>query len=418
MSLDLRTMYVVTAMVCGVLGAIQLAACITRRFEPWTGFWGLSNLLVGLGTLGVALRDSLPDILSVQLANSVTLWGYLLLVISVRAFADRTDRTDRTGRTGRAGPLWPYAAIAGLATAMFVFVWDDPADHLQRIGFMSALAAAFDVAIIRDGIILARRERLTSAWILVGLFCLTAPIFALRTLLALTGAIAGPTLFPGGAGPYPWMAATAAAFVALRGVALLLMAAERSQHLLLALSRQDPLTGAMNRSGLHTSFAGLAMPRDSGRSAAVSVLIIDLDHFKAINDAHGHTAGDDVLRLFVAVAGSELRAPDTLARHGGDEFVVVLPQTGLDAAVTVAERIRQAFAKASSSLPDLRVRPTLSIGVAEGDAGADSLDVMLRRADEALYRSKRLGRDRVSASWPRSRDTGGAEAPLVPGRMA
>lgn len=403
MSLDLRTMYVVTAMICGVLGAIQLLACLTRRFEPWTGFWGLSNLLLGLGMLGVALRDSLPDLVSVQLANSVTVLGYLLLVISVRTFA------------GRAGARWPYAVIAVLVTAMYGLVWQDPAAHLSRIAFMSALATAFDLAIIRDGIILARRQRLTSAWILVGLFCLTAPLFAVRTLMALTGQLGTPALFSADAGPYPWMAATGATFIALRGVALLLMAAERSQSLLLTLSRQDPLTGAMNRSGLRASFAGLAMPQGGGRCATVSVLIIDLDHFKAINDAHGHTAGDDVLRLFVAVAEDELRAADTLARQGGDEFVVVLPQTGLEAAVTVAERIRQAFAKASAGLPDLRVRPTLSIGVAEGDAGTDSLDVMLRRADEALYRSKRLGRNRVSASRSTAPHPGDAEMPLVSG---
>jgi len=127
----------------------------------------------------------------------------------------------------------------------------------------------------------------------------------------------------------------------------------------------------------------------------VSLVVIDLDHFKAINDTHGHAMGDDVLRLFAAAASGALRTGDTLARYGGDEFVVLLPHTVGGEACAIAERIRVAFANSAGSLGALAVQPTRSIGIAAGSLTDDTLDTILQHADEALYRSKREGRNRV-----------------------
>jgi diguanylate cyclase (GGDEF)-like protein len=117
--------------------------------------------------------------------------------------------------------------------------------------------------------------------------------------------------------------------------------------------------------------------------------------FKTINDTHGHAMGDDVKRLFATVASADLCTGDTLARYGGDEFVVLLPHTGGGEPLAIAERIRVAFADATSSLGALAAQPTLSIGVAAGSLADDTLDTILPRADEALYCSKRDGRNRV-----------------------
>ncbi len=386
MILDLRTMYVVVSMTCIVLGAMQLAAYATRRFERWPGWWGLSNILVGLGTLGIGLRGYLPDVVTVDLSNIVTLAGYLLLVVSVKVFAGRPVR------------WWRYGAITAVAALLFMFLWGDPADYRARIAFFSMLCAAFDLMIVREGLRLARREPLASAWLLVGLFGMTSAIFAIRTVLALGDDLNGSSLFASQAGLYQWLAVTANIFVTLRGLTLLLMGAERSQQRLLALAQADPLTGALNRVGLQRMAARLAQPRPGGRAAAVAALVIDLDHFKAINDTCGHEAGDSVLRLFVAVARQELRRLDILARQGGDEFVVLLPHASLQDAAAIAERIRRAFAKAPLDFASRGVRPTLSIGVAEGDIGAEGLEAILHRADTALYRSKRQGRNRVSGA--------------------
>lgn len=141
----------------------------------------------------------------------------------------------------------------------------------------------------------------------------------------------------------------------------------------------------------------------------VSLIVIDLDHFKAINDTHGHTMGDDVLRLFATTARDDLRTGDTLARYGGDEFVAMLPHTGGDEALALAERIRVAFANATGALVALAVQPTLSVGIATGSLADDTLDTILQRADEALYRSKREGRNRVRVAALCNGDSGDDE---------
>jgi diguanylate cyclase (GGDEF)-like protein len=386
--LDIRTLYVVTAISCLVLGALQLVAYCTQRFERWPAWWGLSNVLLGFGTLGVALRGWAPDFVTVQLANVVTAVAFLLLLVSVRAFAQRPL------------PWWVVTSVV-VSQVLLVALWSSPADFRARIAFESTIAALFDSAIVVEGVRLARRNRLKSAWLLAGCFGATALLFAIRTVMTLRGAIGGTTLFSTPTATYQWMAATSEVFITLRGFTLLLMAAERSHQLLADHAQRDPLTGALNRSGLHLSYERLAAARRAVRQdddvmlGVVSLIVIDLDHFKTINDTHGHAMGDDVLRLFAAIASADLRTGDTLARYGGDEFVVLLPHTAGGEALAIAERIRVAFANATGSLGALAVQPTLSIGIAAGSLADDTLDTILPRADEALYRSKREGRNRV-----------------------
>jgi len=371
-----------------VLGALQLVAYCTQRFERWPAWWGLSNVLLGLGTLGVALRGIAPDFVTVQLANVVTVTAFLLLLVSVRAFAQR--------------PRLPWWVVTGIAVSQVLLfaLWSAPADFRARIIFESMLFALFDSAIVVEGVRLARRHRLKSAWLLAGCFGATALLFSIRAVMTSRGAIGGMTLFSSPTVTYQWMAATGEVFITLRGFTLLLMAAERSHQLLFDHAQRDPLTGALNRSGLHLSYGRVAAARraarhDDAMSGVVSLIVIDLDHFKVINDTYGHTMGDDVLRLFATTARGDLRTDDTLARYGGDEFVVLLPRTAGGEAFVIAERIRVAFANATGLLGALAVQPTLSIGIAAGSLVDDTLDTILQRADEALYRSKREGRNRV-----------------------
>ena len=389
MILDIRTLYVVTAVACLVLGALQLVAYCTQRFERWPAWWGLSNVLLGLGTLGVALRGMAPDFVTVQLANVVTVAAFLSLLVSVRAFAQRPPLS-----------WWVVTSVA-VSQALLVALWSTPADFRARIAFESMVFALFDSAIVVEGVRLARRHRLTSAWLLAGCFGATALLFAIRTVMTTCGAIGGTTLFSSPTVTYQWMAATGEVFITLRGFTLLLMAAERSHQLLFDHAQRDPLTGALNRSGLHLSYGRLAGARRAARQdddamlGVVSLVVIDLDHFKAINDTYGHAMGDDVLRLFTATANGALRTGDTLARYGGDEFVVLLPHTAGGEACAIAEQIRVAFTNATGSLGALAVQPTLSIGIAVGSLADDTLDTILQHAAEALYRSKREGRNRV-----------------------
>jgi diguanylate cyclase (GGDEF)-like protein len=386
MVLDLRTIYVVCAVACLVLGCVQLLAYATGRFERWPLWWGASNLLLGFGCFGVALRDIAPDFVSVGLANSLTLAGYVALLIAIRVFADERINFLYYG----------VFVIVGSLPAFLIF--DGGASYLPRIAYLSIIFCCCDLAIMREGLRLVRREKLVSGWILVGLFLPTALIFAGRAVLALMGRLDGDSLFDR-AGPDQWLALTAAVFICLRGITIVLMASERSRNKLIELAHHDPLTGAMNRSGLADAFGRLEV-QPLATAASLSVFLIDIDHFKTLNDTHGHAVGDRILLLFVQAARAQLRAGDIVARQGGDEFVVVLERTAIGDSVHIAERIRAAFRDAVRREAGLDILPTLSIGITEGRAGRDGLETLLQEADEAVYRAKRDGRDRIEVRPP------------------
>lgn len=377
--LDLRTIYLAGALTCVILGLVQLSAYATGRFERWPLWWGLSNILIGLGLIGVGLRGIIPDIVSIPLANTVSWIGYLLILFGVRSFAGRPARL-------------PLYLLAVAAAALPLFLWNEPDGFVKRVVLVAVLVMACDMLLVREGLLLWRRERLASGAILAALFAPTVVLFAIRGYLAATGQL-GTELFPAN-DANQWVAATGTAFLLLRGSALLLLAAERNRNTLVAIAQHDPLTGAMNRSGLERAMARIAT--DAGkRPGRLTLLLIDIDHFKSLNDTHGHAAGDRILQLFAEAARSELRASDVLARHGGDEFVALLPHMSTRDAVRVANRIRSAFGRALAGRDGVTLQPTLSIGVAEGNAASNELEALLEQADEALYRSKRLGRDRV-----------------------
>lgn len=379
MVLDLRTIYLAGAITCTLLGFVQLLAFATGRFERWPLWWGLSNLLVGIGMVGIALRGSLPDPVSIPLANLTSWTGYLLTLYSIRDFARRPPRL----------PVY-FGAVA--VAGILLLLWSGPEGFANRVILMSVLAACCDAAVVREGLNLLRRERLISGAILVGLFAPTVPVFALNGYLAASGQL-GPELFTPNAAQ-PWLAVTGTAFLLLRGCALLLLVTERHRNALVSLAQQDALTGTLNRNGLERSIEELTAEA-AKRPHRFAVLLIDIDHFKRLNDTHGHAAGDQILLIFADAARSELRASDILARHGGDEFVVVLPHLTAAEAIGVANRIRDAFDRALKAWGKARVKPTLSIGIAEGNAAENRLQALLEQADEALYRSKRLGRDRA-----------------------
>lgn len=375
--LDLRTIYAVAATTSIILGLLQLGAFATGRFGRWPLWWGLSSLLIGTGVVLVVLRGTLPDEITMALANTLAWAGYILVLVSVRSFAGLRTKLS-------------HYLIGVIAPMILLVAWMEPGGFPKRAALVALLWACCDAAVAREGFRLATREGLRSAWILVALYLPTSLLFLTRSVLAWHGHF-GEELFPPNPVPLHWTAMAGSAIVLARGNALLLLAAERSERQLAALAQHDPLTGAKNRSGLERAVAALA----SDNPRPVALLLVDIDHFKALNDTHGHAAGDEILRLFTDVARSQLREGDVIARHGGDEFVVMLPGRGLREGVLVAERLRQAFGQALAVRSDLPDTPTLSIGVSEGDASARPLDRLLQDADEALYRSKRLGRDRV-----------------------
>jgi diguanylate cyclase (GGDEF)-like protein len=157
-----------------------------------------------------------------------------------------------------------------------------------------------------------------------------------------------------------------------------------------ALLREDALTGLSNRRAILTQLGGMVSgARRHGHP--LSIAVCDLDRFKAINDTYGHKTGDQVLIAAAHAISTHLRAEDQLGRLGGEEFLVLLPDTGAEAAGHFAERMRAEVAAAPTPVP-----VTVSIGIATWDDEAP--EELLQRADEALYAAKNAGRDRVMAA--------------------
>lgn len=162
------------------------------------------------------------------------------------------------------------------------------------------------------------------------------------------------------------------------------------------LASTDVLTGVSNRRSFLSSLeAELARARRHGGS--LSVLMLDIDHFKRVNDSHGHPIGDAVLKQFAATCAGMLRAHDLFGRLGGEEFAVALPHTDAEGARTVAEKIRSAVAHAPIATVAGDIAITVSIGVAQADARKGDVDHLIAQADKALYEAKHGGRNQVHA---------------------
>jgi diguanylate cyclase (GGDEF)-like protein len=157
----------------------------------------------------------------------------------------------------------------------------------------------------------------------------------------------------------------------------------------------DPLTGCMNRRSLEARLRS-DLRQARRRGSTVAVVGVDLDHFKEINDSRGHPVGDVVLQQLAGIMKVTARDTDSVARFGGDEFVIILPDTGWQGALTFAERLRRCVDDYSFGPPDAPVRTTISVGVALGrGTDATSADALLKEADAALYKAKTAGRNRV-----------------------
>lgn len=163
------------------------------------------------------------------------------------------------------------------------------------------------------------------------------------------------------------------------------------------LARTDELTDLANRRSFF-ELAELIHEQAKRHRQPYSVVMLDVDHFKPINDTHGHNVGDAVLRVIGDTLGRTIRACDVVGRLGGEEFGVLLPQTQLDGAEQLAERLRLAAAEIAVPLETEEIRLTVSVGVAQWPGDGVTFDDVLSRADAALYRAKQAGRNRVETS--------------------
>jgi diguanylate cyclase (GGDEF)-like protein len=239
----------------------------------------------------------------------------------------------------------------------------------------------------------------TDVFVAVGLFLVTLAVGAGRTLLDASRQPLNestPDLVPSA-----WLTSRMAVFTVINAIVIVLLTAlvisgwRAREARIRRLSNHDDLTGLANRRHLGTMLqAEFERARRYGRD--LSCAIVDLDHFKQINDLHGHQVGDRVLESVARLVASSVRSSDTIARYGGDEFMIVLPETSSDGARELAERCRGAIAATAITAGPHTLRTTASVGIASlGHAEVRTVDDLIRITDDALYEAKEQGRDRT-----------------------
>ena len=372
--IDPRTIVLLTGIMGGLMAIVLYF--LRRNYPPSVkglGDWTLATAMLFFGGLAAAARGKVPDLISIGLANFL-IWGGVLfqLIGSQRFFGLKPKVLPR------------LLLVIGLTLLSIWFIEGAPnyrARLMISVLYMACMFSAHAYLIYTRG---------SSSF---------AHRFALGILLtALASQIlrfATAWIYPLGTGildttPQNLIYIIAYPFVMLLfAIALVVVATDRVRAEFEHLATHDSLTNALTRRHL-TEVCQQELERCSRHGRVMSVLLIDVDHFKSINDSKGHQAGDRVLVQFVASVQTLLRRADVIGRLGGEEFVVLLPETSIEVARVVAERIRSKVTELSDPAPF-----TVSIGVTTNRTTADSVDGLMARSDAAMYQAKEKGRNQV-----------------------
>ncbi|WP_420477047.1 GGDEF domain-containing protein [Noviherbaspirillum sp. ST9] len=382
MHLDVRTVFFMLAIAAlsasASLFLAQRMKLSVHGIKHWA--WGLA--IAGSSGFLLAARGTINPALSVVLGNCMLLLGYSFLWTGMRQFVGVPVRA------------WFLLVAPMLAAVVLSLYFLDDRNGPGRIAFLSSLITILSVLGAWELLRTNKDRRLGRRWV--------ASILLLHAAFNIWRA-AYNALGQNIDGPYALGSLSTATgveaflFMVFLTLGLILMTTDALQTELNRQASRDPLTDVLNRRAFHELFER-ELSRSQRVESPLSVLLMDIDHFKRLNDTYGHHAGDLALKHFVTITSLCLRAQDILARFGGEEFVVLLPDANIDAAQIVAERIRGQLANHPMATPDGDVSFTVSIGVAVVTEQATDLKDILSRADAALYQAKMKGRNRTVAA--------------------
>jgi len=379
MNLDVNTLFMVTIYVEAILGLLLLFAWVQNTAIHGVAWWGFAHLLRAGSVTLFGMYGQAPDLITIDLANALLFTAFAVTWTGARVFDGR--------------PVEPVYLVTGAV------IW-------LLVCRLPILAEAVNTrALLASGIITAytwlaafefwrgRDEQLVSRWPAIFMLFAHGSLFLLRTpLVAVLPWVPSNHVYDS-----VWL--TVLSFEALLftisiAFILLAMAKERTELRHRTAAMVDPLTGIANRRAFLQD-AGQLAKRHAAEPRPVAVLLIDLDHFKSINDRFGHALGDRVLAIFTETACASMRKADLIGRLGGEEFAAVLYDAGKDKAMAVAERMRENFAHAALEVDGRPVGATVSIGVVHCDQPMLDIAELLAQADQALYFAKERGRNRV-----------------------
>jgi diguanylate cyclase (GGDEF)-like protein len=345
-------------------------------------WWGSAHLLRAASVMLFGMNGTVPDAISIDLANAILFTAFAVIWTGARVFDGRK-------------PM-PVYLVGGAVLWLIANRTPFFAESMDaRVLLSSAIISGYTWATAYE-FWRGRSEPLVSRWPAIFMRFAHGALFLLRTPLSQI---------------LPWTPSmqvfdsvwlTVLSFEALLftiaiAFILLAMAKERTELRHKTAALIDPLTGIANRRAFLERVSTLTA-RSSDAPRPVAVLLVDLDHFKSINDRFGHAVGDHVLQVFAETASAKLGPCDVIGRLGGEEFAIMLYDAGRDKGLAIAERIRLSFADTASDVDGRPVGATVSMGMVVCEERLVDIATLLAQADEALYCAKERGRNRIEVA--------------------
>ena len=380
---DVRTALFLGAFLTLLIGVLLFA--VRRYFaaalQPSLRWWILGTLAHPLGFLLIGLRSQIPDWLSTVASNTLIALAFAAFAISLRVFNGSPQRRAR---------LYALVGATLLLAAWYTYADRDEALRIGTVSMLYALLLGSSArSIYRRGQVPTVIAHITGTMFLLG-----TAVMAWRGMVYMFVPAAIP------ASAFVATPLQIAAYAAggllpvVSTIGFLLMCTEFNQQELARAASLDYLTGICNRRAIE-DLASRSIAAARRHGVPMAMMIIDVDHFKRINDEFGHQAGDAALIETVTRIRDSLRSEDLVGRLGGEEFVAVMPSTDAASALAAAERMRCAFAEKAMHIGERELLITVSIGVAVLDAQDQAYSQLLRRSDRAMYAAKTAGRNKV-----------------------
>jgi diguanylate cyclase (GGDEF)-like protein len=376
--ISISTLMICTFLSTSVVGIFMLQVWWHDRRHAMAGYWCLSMWVGSLCTLLLSMRAIGYPLITVGLGNALACLGYAFMWAGFRVF----DRRPVYFSLFAAGPLVWCAA--------YLLVPQVADDVNNRIIVTSIIITAYSIGMGVDVWRGQRQEALPTRRIAAFFFVTHGVVYSLRIPLA----IMAPAILLHGTAYSPWFAIFTLELFAhtlLAAVAMLVLIKERGESNYRIASRTDALTGIANRG----SFLEDVQTTLTRNPTSGTLLIFDLDRFKAINDTYGHLAGDAVLKRFSARISSWLEEGMIFGRFGGEEFALFAPRFDIAAGERFAEVLRREVAAMSVTFEEQSIGVSVSIGLADVAGHGGDFDRLIGAADSALYAAKADGRNRV-----------------------
>jgi diguanylate cyclase (GGDEF)-like protein len=370
--IDNRTIFACQTLLTAVYAIVFLSMGRMHRHLPGTGSFALGFFSGFLGCVLMTMRGSLPNVVAIVVVHFLLFSAFVLFYRGILLFF----RSPRTAR-----PLWISVALALLLLTYFSTADDQSGPRIAMVSLVFFLSRCFiAVELFRQA---GRRIILNVFAVLMAIYTLFGVGRTLGTFLhgapydvTQTSSFQTPALVVN------------FIFICIMGLFFVLMLSSELVAIVEAQSLYDHVSGALNRRGIDQRLA-LELSRAERKGYQLAIALIDIDHFKQINDTAGHPAGDAALKQVVEVISSRLRSYDFFGRYGGDEFLLVLPQTSCEDALRIADRIGQAVNCVVVSRFSLPISLSIGLTIATFRESSSS---MLARADMALYNAKQAGR--------------------------